>query len=129
MTETTFDRDGNPTDETLATLRSGDFASPTDALDFLRAAWNVQYGSVTETLTDAERSVLHSGWGDRYLRLTTGGWSANESLIGAYQRTFGWAVTWQLSARGGLHMFKYPPRTIPHSTGNPPYGLYPWGCR
>jgi len=40
-------------------------------------------------------------------RLATGGWSGNESIIGALRENyFFWGRNWELSARGGLHIFK-----------------------
>lgn len=48
------------------------------------------------------------GWtqdGDIYI-LATGGWSGNESLIGALQENFlFWTFHWESSTRGGRHTF------------------------
>lgn len=48
------------------------------------------------------------GWtqdGDIYI-LATGGWSGNESLIGALQDNFlFWTLWWESSTRGGRHVF------------------------
>lgn len=43
----------------------------------------------------------------REYRLATGGWSGNESLIGALQENFVfWSLCWQMSERGGLYVFR-----------------------
>ncbi len=41
------------------------------------------------------------------LRLATGGWSGNESIIQALNENYMFGmVCWQLSKRGGLHIYK-----------------------
>lgn len=44
------------------------------------------------------------------LRLATGGWSGNESIIAALDKNimFG-MVCWEMSKRGGLHIYKIKP--------------------
>jgi hypothetical protein len=45
----------------------------------------------------------------RTLRLVTGGWSGNESIIGAIERNRNFSlVCWEMSRRGGLHIYKLP---------------------
>lgn len=42
-------------------------------------------------------------------RFATGGWSGNEDMIGALRSNhLAWAMTWQASKRGGLHIFQIP---------------------
>ena len=107
MTEATFDRDGYPTDEALLHLEQ--LANPAETLDYARELWNRAYGSAGELLKPSENAVVHAKPGERHLRLATGGWSGNESVIGALKANIlVWAFTWQLSASGGLHIFKYP---------------------
>ena len=94
------------TDEQLETIRTAD---PKSALEALRKAWDLDYGSVRNQLTAHEDYVVHGERADLFLRFATGGWSENEELIGAFQANrFAWLVTWQLSARGGLFIFKVP---------------------
>lgn len=104
----TFDADGYPTPATLHWLHDeGD--EPTEALDFLRAAWHWPRLARTDYLTAHEQYVVDAHPGERFLRLVTGGWSGNEDLIEAFAGSMAYAVTWQMSARGGLYIFKYPP--------------------
>lgn len=44
---------------------------------------------------------------DETYTFRTGGWSGNESLINALQQnTLFWSFCWEMSARGGVHVFK-----------------------
>lgn len=105
----TYDQDGYPTDDTLEALEQ--MADARDTLNYLAAAWLKAYGSVSPILRDCEAEVVHQEEGERYLRLSTGGWSGNEALIAAFKtNTLVWLVTWCLSARGGLFIFRYPDR-------------------
>jgi hypothetical protein len=44
--------------------------------------------------------------GDIIIEMHSGGWSGNEEIIGALQRTFFWFLFWEKSTRGGHHYFK-----------------------
>jgi hypothetical protein len=101
-----LDGDGYPHQAVLDYLQAGQ--DPTEALDLIRRAWHWPEFT-TEVLTAGEASVVRAEKGERYLRLATGGWRGNESLISALaQNRLVWMTTWQLSASGGLHIFKYP---------------------
>lgn len=106
--EPTFDVDGYPTDATVEVLREWPTDDAAGALDFLKAAWCVPYGSVTHTISAHEGYVLHAKAGEKYLRLATGGWSGNELLVGTFRYTSNSYMTWRLSAAGGLFIFRYP---------------------
>lgn len=88
----------------LATL---DFGQENEGLDLLRECWNKTYGSVSESLRDGEAAVLDAEPGERFLRLSTGGWSENEMLISAFMDSWAAILTWEMNARGGLWIFKY----------------------
>ena len=95
MTEPTFDKDGYPTDETLKTITDWDVCDPVGLFEFLKAAWNS-----TGTIREPEDNVFE---------FVTGGWSGNESLIGAYQKnSILWVLCWEMSQRGGLFRFEIP---------------------
>lgn len=104
MTDPEFDDDGYPTDATLAVLEAWPDAN--GALQFMRAAWHWPE-AVRDDLSAHEGQVVHAEPEDRYLRFATGGWSGNDSLIAALrQNHMAWALTWCLTARGGLHIFR-----------------------
>lgn len=57
--------------------------------------WNKHYGRVRR--------------GNGYWRFATGGWSGNEDIIDAMCKNLvPWALTWEKSERGGLHVFHAP---------------------
>jgi hypothetical protein len=109
MTEPTFDADGYPTEETLEFIAT--HTEIAEVLDFVKAAWHWPTFA-THGLREAEAALLHMDLADpemKYLRLATGGWSGNESLVAAMERNRLLGVLcWQLSARGGLHIYAYP---------------------
>lgn len=108
MTEPTFDADGYPTDETLEALETWDWHEAAAGLKFAAAAWHWPEW-VGEELRENERGIVNAETGERFVRFATGGWSGNESVIAALKRNrVLCALTWCLSARGGLHIFKYP---------------------
>jgi hypothetical protein len=88
IAQPTFDTEGYPTDATLETISTWPF--PFDGLmAYVRTAW--QYANAGYWQQD----------GPRY-RLSTGGWSGNESLITALQANGAfWLLSWQDSRRGG----------------------------
>jgi len=105
--------DGYPTDAALQRLREMDDVS--GALDFAADLW-VYPDAATHQLRPEEATVVHATEGDRHLRLATGGWSGNDDVISALRANkHVWLLTWQLSARGGLHIFQYPRRQDGHA--------------
>jgi hypothetical protein len=103
-----LDEEGYPTETALNIITQWPFADPGGALDLVKGLWNYpEYA--TNTLRPEEQEILHSDPQRKYLRLATGGWSGNESLIRALRdNQLVWSFTWQLSKRGGLHIFRYP---------------------
>jgi hypothetical protein len=84
------------------------FADVERLLEFVADCWNTDYGTVMQELVPCEASLVHSEEGDRFYRFATGGWSENEELIGALnQNNLARAFAWCLSARGGLHIYRY----------------------
>lgn len=106
MREPTFDRDGYPTDETLDAITKWPTSDLTGLFEFLTAAWSPN-GRISNELDEHEREVANLPGDNTIVRLVTGGWSGNESLLAALeQNTVAYWMTWRLSARGGLHIFE-----------------------
>ena len=108
VTEPTFDADGYPTKETELAIVNWPVPDVAGVLDFIAEAWHWPDFGVSFVLLPAELDLVHGDEGDKYLRLATGGWSGNEGLIAALEKNMNWLFSWRLSARGGLHIFKYP---------------------
>lgn len=106
--EPTFDVDGYPTEETLQQLQEWPIEEAGSALDFLAAAWHWADFGVSRILRPAEAEIVHAELDDHFLRLATGGWSGNEDLIAAFDKSYASILTWRLSTRGGLHIYQYP---------------------
>jgi hypothetical protein len=89
-----FDADGYPTEDTLQHVVDWPYTDFNGLLDYVRIAVE-GYGSMWE-----EKGAI---------KLATGGWSGNESIVGALQenRVF-WAMCWESSHRGGLFAFRMP---------------------
>ena len=98
---------GYPTEDTLHQIQSA--TDPKEALELAYEAW-AAYGSVTDRLSSTElKLVMADSDNDTFLRFATGGWSGNESIIGSLRdNAMVWALTWRLSAVGGLHIFRIP---------------------
>ena len=106
-----LDDDGYPTEETLNLISA---APPKEALDMVKELWYYPEAA-SNSLSRAEADMIVGGeriagvLTGKYLRLATLGWSGNESLVDALkQNQMVWLTCWQLSARGGLFIFKYP---------------------
>jgi hypothetical protein len=122
-TPPTFDADGYPSDDTIACIEqwplfpqsvipAGEARRLRGAracLDFVVSAWNTTCGSVSYTLSIPELSLVQSQKDEQFIRFATGGWSGNEVLIAALRRNvIMQSMTWCLSARGGLHIYRVP---------------------
>jgi len=87
------DQDGYPTDEELARLKEWPFGDVDGICKFIESIWWMPDGGVR----------LKRG----RLRLATGGWSGNEEIIAILEDMhWFWIVHWELTGRGGLHVFK-----------------------
>lgn len=100
MNEPTFDKSGYPTEETLREIELFPHErGPHEFLEFIKEAWNSDYGMITETPT-MDYSIR--------VQLATGGWSGNGSIIQSMQANMFYPLYWQSSYRGGLHVFEIP---------------------
>jgi hypothetical protein len=103
-----LDGDGYPTEAALSRIELWPADDTAGALDFAIALWHWD-DWVGHDINAHEAGVIHAEKDRKYARFATGGWSGNESVIGALQRN--WAVrafAWQMTARGGLHIYEYP---------------------
>ena len=90
------DAEGYPTEAELERIRTWDVRKEPleDYLDYVRSCW------------------WRPGWGwqqtEYSLRLSTGGWSGNESIIDAMRHNSRfWSLTWETSRRGGHYHFVF----------------------
>ena len=105
MKEPTFTADGYPTDDTLEEIENWEIKTAQDAIDvmeYVGMAWSYP------KYWDVKRDVPNE-WGRKEARyiFSTGGWSGNESLVGALENNvilnmLG-AWSWQ---RGGHYEYR-----------------------
>jgi len=98
-----LDQYGYPDDESLDTIANMD--TPTEEVFRLVIEnWNygVEWGYKSR---DPQEPIEED---KEILRLATGGWSGNESVISALHHNFLMGSLWVLSARGGLHIYEIP---------------------
>ena len=98
-----FDANGDPTDHTLQLITDWPYDDLPAMIGFARRCFNDHYGKweIKRMVdTDIREDI------PKALRIVTGGWSTNESVVQAMlqNRIFD-ALCWVLSARGGLHVF------------------------
>ena len=93
-----MDEDGYPDDEELDAIQAWPGRDGAALMAQVRKLWHwPHYATVTQ---DGDK-LRHE--------FCTGGWSGNESLIGALKRnTMAWCLYWQLSERGGRYVFETP---------------------
>lgn len=94
--EAEMSKDPYPTEDELDQIEQWDHEDPKGLMEFIREDlwWEPDWGF---KLTG--KKVLK-------LALHTGGWSGNESIIGALQRNMFWMLYWQRSDRGGHYYFR-----------------------
>ena len=104
-----LDDDGYPTEVALALISDWRTSTPVDFRPWFAliksAWWNPEWGWSEEGGIADDALGSRGGTIRRYL-ISTGGWSGNESLIGAMQKNrFAWMFTWEQSRRGGHYIF------------------------
>ena len=94
-----LDRDGYPTEAAELKVKMWDIGGTEDCrrlLDFVRELWRVGYPNFFEEA-------------DGVYEISTGGWSGNESLIGAiHENTIFHVFCWRASRRGGHYVYALP---------------------
>lgn len=106
MTTATFDSDGYPTNNTLDTISNWvlkDQQSIIDFFKFAESAYNKHYGcwKIINNYNDLLALTYEPFTA---LKIATGGWSSNESVIQAMKANTIWYIAWVVSARGGLYI-------------------------
>jgi len=99
----TFDEDGYPSDETLRDISywyTFNGYTPKEFLQFCEGAFNKNYGS-WQIVENYNNDLLNDKPFDA-LRIATGGWSGNESVVHQMEKTIFWSVLWKASVCGGL---------------------------
>ncbi len=98
LREPLFDEHGYPAEETLKAIEKWPYEDGfVELMEFVAKAWNEDYGKVEKE----ERE------GEMVYKFVTGGWSGNESIIGALERNFVfWGLCWVKSERGGYFEFE-----------------------
>lgn len=97
MIHPTFDEDGYPTDETLKVIREWSHKDGyINLMLYVHEAWHWDDYFSREQKGEILECCAH-----------TGGWSGNESIIGALEdnRLF-WVMCWLESRRGGHYVFE-----------------------
>jgi len=104
----TFDEDGYPSDETLRDISywyTFNGYTPKEFLQFCEGAFNTHYGS-WKIVENYNNDLLKDKPFDA-LRIATGGWSGNESVIQQMEKTIFWSICWRASVSGGLYILDY----------------------
>lgn len=81
-------------------------AAVKDLVPLVVEAWDTNYGSVKTKLSKSERKVALAEDEAKYVRLATGGWSANEEVIETFFQNPLHSLCWRLSAAGGLYILR-----------------------
>jgi hypothetical protein len=91
-----MDKDGYPEDSELKIIREWDASDFHGLMAYIYDRWN--YADCG--YWDQKKSVY---------RISTGGWSGNEEIIGAMMENhIWWMMYWQQSQRGGHYIFSHP---------------------
>jgi hypothetical protein len=99
-----LDEDGYPTAEALDIIQLWSYDDPTGWFEFIKQLWNmVEWGW-------EENEGIHEFFTDKKVyryRISTGGFSGNESIIRAMMcNNILWSFTWVSSKRGGHYVFE-----------------------
>lgn len=96
-----LDKDGYPTEDALMRITKWEVIDPIGCLDFVKDLW-----SYPDRVRDEVRPLPYDDTRTETVRcFSTGGWSGNESLIGAMKQNFGLRIVWVMSKRGGYHEY------------------------
>jgi len=99
-----LDEDGYPTEQCLEIISNWHWSDPKGWFAFIKEYWNMP------AFGWREDDVPHEFRKDKIVhqfRISTGGWSGNESIIHAMQKNqMMWHFNWVQSRRGGHYIFE-----------------------
>lgn len=98
-----MDEDGYPDEEELKRIREWDWKDPAGLFAFIKARWYMpDWGWHEETGVDDVITTKRGTW----FRISTAGWSGNESIMEAWEANHMiWTLFWVSSRRGGHFEF------------------------
>lgn len=102
MSDEYLDEDGYPTQLALEKIANW-HDSPDELLEFTKNIWWMK------SMLWHEKEKPHHWKQDKMLRVfsvSTGGWSGNEDIIRAMQKSDLWSWIWYQSRRGGHYVFE-----------------------
>ena len=96
-----LDDDGYPTDKALEKITNWDYKDTLGCFEFICSLWSYQnYYNTEKTTNDFDSPIVR-------IKLSTGGWSGNESIINALEKNhIIWMTSWFQSRRGGHYIFE-----------------------
>ena len=98
------DEDGYPTDAALDVIKLWHWSDPKGWFDFIKSLWSYSDWGWKEGV---EPSEFTEGMKVYRYNISTAGWSGNESIIHAMQKSgMMWFLTWVQSRRGGHYIFE-----------------------
>jgi hypothetical protein len=113
-----LDADGYPTEAAIKRIQDWGSDDIPGCFTFIESLWWCPEFGFSRELNQAEAEVAGIENDEAVVRLATGGWSGNESIVYALRDNVLLCVlTWRLSGRGGLHIYAYPqssPTAVPH---------------
>lgn len=107
MKEQYIDEDGYPTRETLLKIEEWS-GSPQELMKFVEDIWWMN--SALWKVADTPHRWREGSTVKTYT-VSTGGWSGNEDIIRAMERSSLWSWIWYQSRRGGHYIFEIDPAT------------------
>ena len=109
MDQDHLDEDGYPTEAALELIRRWHWGDTAGLIEFICGLWHMRsWGWSEKDASDLPPDDPdHQPEGGQLIFAATGGWSGNESLIGAFQQNhMAWHLAWVQSRRGGHFIFR-----------------------
>lgn len=105
-----LDEDGYPTEQALEVIEKWHWDDISGWFKFIQGIWHLHSWGWKEKLEPHDWNEKFEQYKNRIVQrhyVSTGGWSGNESIIGAMQRNdMMWHLNWVQSRRGGHYIFE-----------------------